>query len=255
MSDSNFPWELRIELEGSASLKVERKGRTVRFDPIDAPAADDIVVLTWSESQRVAATAEALQAGVHPTVVASAELGPWLDEQGATGRPTAPCTVDGVEIELMAYQPIPYAEGAELGYKVVSALSDPLGAARRLRRRARLPKSAPVVVGLRLPSGQRLVHLNLSLHRHTPADWLEQAVARFGGADWVVVGVDYGHDEAFYQQISRFEPGHLLVADLVGDDRRAMGLPTGVLTPLVDRLVADGHSAYVFPCRSSLRFE
>ena len=43
MSSKPFPWRLRIEHEGRNSLRLERPGRTVRFDPI----------LHWVERGRI----------------------------------------------------------------------------------------------------------------------------------------------------------------------------------------------------------
>lgn len=255
MADPTFPWPLRLQLEGFQSLRVERPGRAFRFDPIGEIGDDDVVILTWNEHERLAATAEAARAGRRPTVVAVPEILAWLAEQGAIDGHEAPVEIDGVRVELLPYTPIPYAEGAEIPRKIFSSLVNPARAARRLMQRRGLPEAPPVVAELRFPDGRRLVHLNLSLHDHTPADWLDQAAARFAGADWVVTGVDFGYEEGFLARLPRFAGGRLLVADLLSDTRRAIGLPTGVLTPLVDRLVAQGLDAFVFASHASFRFE
>lgn len=251
----DFIWRLRLEHEGAASIRVTRRGRTVRFDPLTPPGSDEVAVLTWDEHERVAATAAALREGRRPTVVAPGPVVDWLAERGVVEGGAPPLTVDGLQIEQLAYTPIPYAAGIEILYKARSAAFGPSRAARRMLQRIGGPRCAPMVTQITLPDGGRLLHLNLALHRWTPRDWLDEAVARFGGADWLVAGVDHGDEDAFAGHVGRFEARHLLVTDLVNDVRRALGLPTGLLTPLVDRLVSDGLPAYVFATQASFRYE
>lgn len=81
----SFPWELRLEHEGYASIRLERAGRSFRFDPVtpsevwaalgETPAAlpiadDDVVVLSFAEHERLVATAHALRDGRRPMVIA-----------------------------------------------------------------------------------------------------------------------------------------------------------------------------------------
>ena len=75
----DFPWRLRLEHEGFSSLRVERRGRRVRFDPVESPDSDDIVVLTRCWPEHLDATAKAVQAGTRPTVVAAAAVIDWLE--------------------------------------------------------------------------------------------------------------------------------------------------------------------------------
>lgn len=255
MGDPTYPWALRLELEGFQSLRLERPGRFLRFDPIGEIAADDIVILTWNEHERLAATARAIRGGKRLTVVAVPEILTWLAGHGSFDGHEAPVEIDGVRIELMPYQPIPYAEGAEIPLKVLSSLVNPARAARRLLQRRKLPSAAPVVAQLTFPDGRRLLHLNFALQSHTPEPWLAEAVARFREPDWLITGVDYGYEASFLERIPRFGAKRLLVADLLSDTRRAIGMPTGVLTPLVDRLVEQGLEAYVFATHASFRFE
>ena len=82
-----------------------------------------------------------------------------------------------------------------------------------------------MIASVTLPDGRRLLHLNLALHRATPAPWLEGAVKRFGNPDILVVGVDAGEEEAVAEKVTPFGAKQLWVADLVGDVRRRLGLP------------------------------
>lgn len=251
----DFPWRLRLEHEGFASVRVERRGRLVRFDPVEPPAADDIVVITRAWPEHLDATVQAIEAGVRPTVVAEPEVLSWLARRGDLDGHRAPVTLDGVSIETLAYTPIPYAEGAEALRKVRSALVRPGRAVRRLARRARLPKAEPVVVQLTLPDGGRLLHLNLSLHGGTPETWLSEAAARFGGADWIMAGIDHGHDDEMLQRIQRFGEGRVMFTDLLHDSRQAVGLPINLLTPACDRAITQGVDAHLFVGGAGMRFE
>ena len=255
----NFPWRMRLTHSGHSAVNAEWAGRTFRFDPFDAPDPDDQIVLTWHECERAEGTLSAIRGGRNPRVIAVPALRMWLHEAGDCLDQTPGGTVDKkdeqVLVEALEYQPIPYATPAEFMRKTKAALLNPLMAAKRLRGRVGLPEANPIVVQLTFPDGARLVHLNCSLHQDTPADWLDKAVERFGGADWVVVGVDYGEDEAVLQRIGRFDPKHLLVTDLVNDTRSAIGLPTNILTPTVDALCDQGLDAVPFVEGASYRYE
>ena len=252
---NDFIWRLRLEHEGAASIRATRPGRTLRFDPVTPPESDDIVVLTWDEHERVAATAQALRDGRRPMVIAPDAVLQWLAQRGVVEGAPAPVVVDGLRVEQHPYAPIPYAAGVEILHKARSAAFGPGRAARRLLQRVGGPRCEPVVTQVTLPDGARFVHLNLALHRWTPAAWLDDAVARYRGAEWVMAGVDFGDEDAFASQVGRFEAKNILVTDLVSDVRRALGLPTRLLTPLVDQLTAAGLPAYVFATQASFRYE
>lgn len=264
MVDPNFPWALRLELEGGASLRIERRGRWFRVDPTrpDAPWAplgevpcatplrdDEVVLLTAAEPERVEATVEARGRGVAPPVLAQPEL---LAYVGGPGH-TPPAEIDGVAVSFLPYAPAPVPRAERLRGWVAAAR-----APRRLLQRVqqdKLPAAPPVAFQLRFPDGRRLAYLGLALHSQTPAAWVEQAIAAYGGADWLITGVVEGEQAALAQALPRFAGKRVLVADLTGDLRRAAGLPHGLLTPLVDGLVEAGIDAYVFATRSSFRFE
>jgi hypothetical protein len=251
----DFPWRLRLEHEGAASIRLERRGRRVRFDPVGEPDADDIVLLTRTWPEHLDATARAVAAGTRPTVVAEPEVLSWLARKGELDAHRAPVTLDGVQVETLAYTPIPYAAGAEAVRKVRSAVLRPDRALRRVARVARMPKADPVVVQLTFPDGARLLHLNLALHAGTPPGWLDEAAARFGGADWIVCGIDYGHDDEMLARIRRFGDGRVLFTDLINETRQAVGLPVNLLTPACDRAITQGVDAHLFVGGAGMRFE
>ena len=252
---SPFPWRLRLEHEGAAGITLERKGRRIRFDPRRPVVAGDIVILTGNWPEHLQATVEAIQGGLNPTVVAAPEILAWLSEKGSLQPFDGTTTIDGVHIETEAYVPIPKHTPRELMFKVGSALVRPDRAARRLVQRARLPEASPRIVQLTFPDGSRLLHLHLSLHQNTPEAWLAEATRKYGGATWVVVGVDHEESPAVRERIGRFGGNHVLFTDLIAEVRRQLGLPTQLLTPLVDLVLNDGIEAYVLVSQACFRFE
>ena len=250
---TDFPWALRLVHEGHSSIRVERPGRWFRFDPFEAPQPEHQSILTWNECERAEGLLRAVHAASTPRVMASPVLLDWLQSQG----PVHPAwdEVEGVKVEMLEYEPVPYATPIEFVRKTRAALRKPGLAAKRLYKRVGLPEAAPVVVQLTFPDGRRLLHLNCSLHQWTPADWLDDAVGRFQGADWILVGIDYEEEEAVFERIQLFQGKQVLVTDLVNDTRRELGLPVGILTPTVDRLKAAGVDAYPFVEGASFRVE
>ena len=230
--------------EGDYALRLAGPGRTLLVDPRRSPDPQELVVLLWGEFERVDATARATHTGLRPTVFALQPILFWLQGLGRVEGTIPPVQVDGWSVELLAYTPIPYAAGLEVAWKGLSALRRPVRAAQRLMRRMELPDCKPVIASVTLPDGRRLLHLNLALHRDTPAAWLEQAVKRFGHPDILVVGVDAGEEEAVTKNVPLFAAKQVWVADLVGDVRRHLGLPR----PHPERVVqALGGSARLLP--------
>jgi hypothetical protein len=237
------------------SLRLDRPGRTLRFDPRAPPAADDVVALTWAWPEHVDGTAAAAAAGARPTVVAPSAVLQWIAARGDVDGGAAQLQVDGMHIEQEPYAPIPWATPSEAVFKAASALRRPDRALRRLALRRGRPSAPPVVTRVTFPDGEQLVHLNLSLHAGTEAPWADALSGRWGGARWLIVGVDHGHDDAVLRHLPAFQARHIILTDLLSETRRALGLPTRLLTPLRDRAVAQGLDAYVLVSGAALRFE
>jgi hypothetical protein len=255
MSSQPYPWRLRIEHEGRNALRLERPGRTLRFDPLVPPRPDDIVALSWNWPEHLEGTARAVEAGERPTVLAHEHTLAWLSERGPIDGLLAPVEVDGLRLEQLPYTPIPWATPTEALHKAASALRRPDRAVRRLLRKRGLPDVAPVITHVRFPDGAGLLHLNLSLHRDTPAAWLDEVVARFGSPEWLIVGVDHGHGDAVLELLPRLGARFVILTDLLAETRRELGLPVELLTPLGDRATARGLDAYIFVSGAGLRFE
>ncbi len=247
---------LRLRHLGCAGLLLQLPGgRCIAVDPPSDPGPEASLVLSWNEAERLEGTAVALRSGRSPELLARPELLDWAAHRGAVNASRFPAELCGLRIEAQSYRPIPYATAYEAMLKSRSGLLDPLRAARRLVARARLPSSPPQVLRFTLPDGRRLLHLNCSLHRWTPQDWLEQLAADWGGAELVLASWDTDQADEFMARIGHFAPGRLIVADLVNDVRRELDLPVQSYTPTADRLQAQGLSTLVLASGTALRFE
>ena len=243
----DYPYRLKIEHADRAELRLSRRGRPIVFDPALAPTADDLVILTGPD--RLRATADAVRAGVRPTVLAAPEitealaaLGP-MDTLAPTTSPHA--LPDGLVVSWLAYPTVP-ASPRTLRSMV---------ALRGLRDRTRAPQVPARVWQLTFPDGARLLHLDLALHADTSPAWIDQAVAAFHGPEWILVGCAFGASTAVARWLPRFEGRRVMVVELVNSDRREQGLPVELVTPLRDRLVGLGVEAHVFATQASYRFE
>jgi hypothetical protein len=252
---STYPWRLRLYHEGGSSIRLERPGPWLRFDPDGVEDIDHLHLLHAATNTSIRGLKQAIEAGQHPTVVASSECMdrfPVLTE--ASGH-SPPVDFDGLEIRSLSYTPRVAEDAEGLLKKLGRAVRYPDQAARRMLEGQREAEGSPSIFDIRLPDGGRLLHLHLSLHDQTPADWLERVSTEFRGADWILVGVPYGQDEAVARHLPGFEGKLLLLTDLINEQRASAGLPTNVLTPTVDRLKNDGLSAFPFSAGSSYRFE
>lgn len=243
---TNYPYRLRVEHEGWAGLCMQRRGRTIRFDPARPVAPGEIVIVTASDPERLAHVDTGQFSVVAPQ--------PVLDWLRPSDGHSAPVTLDGVQIEMVPYVPASSQVSALL-HKVQGAALRPSSAARRLLAQARGPRAAPQVTFLTFPSGERLVHLNLSLHHQTPSDWLTHIQTRAAGAQWLIVGVVPGQGEAVLQALAGFSAQKVLFTDFVADTWRSLGRPVELLTPTADQAIAMGIEGYVFVSQASFRFE
>jgi len=251
------PYRLRLQHEGMLSLRAQCAGRSLRFDPRYPPTDDDIVVLTWAWPEHLHASAAAFAAGCCPHVLAPPPVLDWLATHGAPAAclHAESLTINGIGLRLQTYAPIAWATPDEALRKARSAITRPDRALRRLRLKQGLPTSQPQIVLVDLPDGGRLAHLNLSLHQNTPQDWLARLLPQLQGVDWVLLGADYGEQPAIERILPTLDVGRIMLVDLLSQVRAALGMPTELLTPLCDRLRAQGLDAYVFPSNVSLRFE
>ena len=253
--DSAFPWNLRMEHLGFAHLRLQWAEGLIHFDPCGGIGEGDVVVLLWNWSERLAATAEAVREGKKPIVAAAPEILEWLQGFGELEGSTGGADVGGIGIELRAYQPMPEHSVRENLRKARSVLTHSRQVARRLRRKRRLPSCQPNIACLSFPSGARLLHMNLSLHRFAERSWIESVQKEFSRPNWLIAGCDYHHEQSVLAALPGFEAERILVTDLLGDSRRSIGLPVQLLTPVVDQALSSGLEAYVFSPHASFRFD
>ena len=239
-----FPYRLRMVHEGLAGLRLETAARVLRVDPASPVAPQEAVILTSSDPERVR---HARGLGADTPLIAPA---PLLERLSPADGRQAPTMLDGLQLEL-----VPYTPCADWLSRVQGSLTRPDRAAARLLARARVPRCPPHVLLLTLGSGERLVHLNLSLHSETPADWLAALQERVRGAEWLLLGVPYGEGEAVLRHLKGFEARHVLFVDLAAETRRHLGRPTELLTPTADQAISQGIDGHVFVSQASYRFE
>ena len=251
----DYPYRLKLVHPDGAELRLERKGRWFRIDPAEAPAPNEVVVLTGSSPERVSVTAQALRDGASLTIVAAEPLLAFLKGIGSVEGYPFPSTVDGVPIDALPYVPVRGVKPLSSFWMGSIRRPRPGNALRHLMERARLPEVEPCVLQFTFEDGARLVHLDLSLHRETAETWVDAAVARFGNPEWLVVGCPYGEAESVARHVARFAAKRVLVAEIINTSRRALGLPTELVTPLRDHLVTAGVEAHVFGTQTSFRFE
>lgn len=214
------------------------------------------MILTGPSPARLRGTMEALKQGRRLTIVAPDAIFEAMAKLGPVVGGAGPRQVDDLKIDGMLYTPPPPNAGS-IGARLQAsvAAARPRATLKRLAEQVRGPGGEPWIVELTFPDGARLLHLDLSLHHKVDEAWVSRAAARFGNAEWTIVGMGYGEGTAVVQWLPRFGPNHVLFAELVNGERRELGYPTELVTPYRDRLVAGGVEAHVFATQTSFRFE
>lgn len=218
---SGAPESLRLRHLGSSGLRIawgERGDGSCVVD-IDPPeVASGRAIITWSETERVA--------GARPGMLAAAPVLSWLGMEGIALDTAAPGVgYAGFDVSAIAFTPIPWATPTEAVRKGLIGLRSPGLAVRRLSRTLRRPADPPLAL-LLSRGGFRIALLGQALHRFQKASEIERLVRFFGGADVLVAGTDFDDEAATAALMERFGAGELVLADLIGPVRRALGLPT-----------------------------
>ena len=258
---ANISWKLRMEHQGFSHLWLSWTNGNIHFDPNTALQDGAIVILLWSWPERIMQTAREIEKGTQLIVVAAQEILDWLDNFGSFEGHADQYIGNGLSIRLTPYEAFPawiFPEGMER-FRIL--FRHPKTSLIRLFQKKGLPISMPRSAELVFPSGAKLVHLNLSLHRKQQESWLQAYAKQCGDINWLVTGIDYNQTEMFIQNLSFFNSPLILVTDLLSDSRKSLGLPTQWLTPIVDQLLdifttqKSAKQAFVFAPHASFRFD
>lgn len=217
---------LRLVHLGWSGLGVEVGEARVAVDPPEATGRTTLV--TWSEAERVRGARNERDA----TVVADGRVLAALGRTGVAARPGEEMDLAGVRARWVPYTPIPWATPMEALRKTASGLRAPRLAAARLRWTLRRPDDPPHALALRL-GGARVALFGQSLHRFLDEEAFARLVAAMGEAEVAVAGTDYDDEAACAGWLARVPARVRVVADLVGEVRRLLGLPTRPLAATV----------------------
>lgn len=249
----DYPWRLKLIHDGHRCIRVERKGRFFSFEPQEA--FHEVGLLLGGEEERLRGLYATARNGGGEVALPDF-LREKLGEIGGIEMHGFPAEVDGVKLEAFSYMPQLQPDRDSGVLRMRQAMRHPRKTARRLMEGEESRESGEAcVLQLTFPDGSRLLHLDLSLHNETPKEWVAAAQERFGGAEWIICGVEFGQDAAVLEHLPGFGDGIYMIADLVNEERSQKGMPTNLLTPTVDKLVDSGLKAYPFPPKSSFRFE
>jgi len=102
-------------------------------------------------------------------------------------------------------------------------------------------------------SGGRLIYLGHALHAGTDPAWVKEAVSRFSGADWLLVGVPDEGGAAVLAHVGAFAAKQLLVMDL-RPPRKSNKITTHIAL-WVDQLKTMGLPVMGVAPQVSVRFE
>ena len=256
----NISWKLRIEHQGYCHLWLSWPQGNIHFDPTTDIETDDLVILLAPTPERISDTAKAISAGKKPVVVAAQEIIDWLRAFGDFPGYADKCTYKNITVSLTPYEPFPawvWPEGLE---RIRAGIRHPRSVLKKIITKRSMPHSMPRVAELTFPSGAKLVHANLSLHRLQQESWLKSYAQQCSSVDWLIAGVDHKQASSFTQNLSFFDSPLILVTDLLSDSRKEVGLPTQWLTPVVDSLLDHFQEnntqqlAFVFAPHASFRF-
>ena len=264
----NYPWLLKLVHEGGSTIRVERDGCYFCFNPTGDFQGVSVVI--GHEQISLSGVRQTISYGTRPKVVCNPEIADLLQGEGAIELQDTSKTIDGMDVGIMSYTPCepkvlrfprltnPASATRRAKHRVMrmtEALTEPSKAVKNLINRGSPQHFSPAIVELTLPSGERLLHLNLSLHSNTDPNWVKQAQERFSGADWVIFGTAWNQESGLFSHLKGFNGKRYIFADLVNDSRREKGLPVNTMTPVADKLIDQGLEIHLFPPQASLRFE
>ena len=256
MNTHAHPWKLRLVHHGFSHVDLAWEGGEIHFSPLTSVASDSIVVLlsAWPEALKGVQAMVANQQWC--TVVADKSLLNWLADKGWPRDKLHPkLDQSGLVIELESYKPIPALTPKEAFYKGWETVKRPWRTVNRVREHNRTPSSDPQIAWIQFPSGKSLAHLHCAFHQRQDSRLEGLWTDRASEATWVIVGADHEEHNHCAAAFEKLKSEHVLLTDLIGDYRRAAGLPCSLLTPLADTVIGKGRLVQLFATQVTHRFD
>ena len=249
-------WKLRLVHHGFSHVDLAWEGGQIHFNPLQSVGSDAVVVLLTSWPEALQGVQEMISLRTYCDVIAPTGLVDWLSSLGwPRDRLHTRWNNDGLEIELEGYTPIPALTPKEAVYKGWETLKRPWRTASRIRAHQETPSIKPHIAWFTFPTGKKLAHMHCAFHqrqdRQSEARWLERA----SDATWVIVGADHEEHSHCAEIFQQLQSEHVMLTDLIGDYRRAAGLPCALLTPLADKVIGTGRLVQLFATHVTHRFD
>lgn len=256
MNTHAHSWKLRLVHHGFSHVDLAWEGGQIHFNPLQSVGTDDVVVLLSAWPEALQGVQSMLRSKSWCTVIAPQAVVNWLNSLGwPSDRLDTSFTEAGLSIELEQYAPIPMLTPKEAVYKGWETLKRPLRTIRRLRAHRETPSCEPHIAWITFPSGNVLAHLHCAFHRRQDPQFESTWIKRASEATWVIVGADHEEHEHCAKAFEQIQSEHLLLTDLIGDYRRAAGLPCALLTPLADQVIGNGRLVQLFATQVTHRFD
>ena len=256
MKTHAHPWKLRLVHHGFSHVDLAWEGGQIHFNPLRPVDTDDLVVLISSWPEAVQGIQEMLQNRTWCTIIAPQSIVDWLDSQGWPIEKLQTSFANaGLSIDLEEYSPIPMLTPKEAIYKSWETLKRPWRTIERLKAHRSTPTCDPHIAWITFPSGKRLAHLHCAFHKRQDPQAESRWIERSSAATWVIVGADHEEHSHCAEAFEQLKAEHVLLTDLIGDYRRAAGLPCALLTPLADKVIGNGRLVQLFATQVTHRFD
>ncbi len=213
--------QLTLQHLGMSGLCLTLDEDSLCVDP-PLPVADDPVLITWSEAERVSGV------GGAGAVLADPDVLDWLGVSGVPLIPDRPARFGAFEVAVLPYRPIPYATPREALRKTFIGLRRPHVAARRLAHTLSRPAAPPLAVRLDW-SGMRIGLCQQALHRFVTPAGADEVRAFFADCHVAIASPDFDDEEACGRMLGALGARRAVLIDSIGPVRRMLGLPTRAL--------------------------
>ena len=256
MNTHAHSWKLRLVHHGFSHVDLAWEGGQIHFNPLQSVDPDDLVVLLSAWPEALQGVQTMVRNRTWCTVIAPSMLIDWLSSLGwPVERLHTSFDKEGLSINLEEYEPIPSLTPKEAVYKGWETLKRPWRTLNRMKAHRETPSCSPSMAWITFPSGKMLAHLHCAFHRRQDSQLESVWIERASEATWVIVGADHEEHEHCAKAFEQLQSEHVLLTDLIGDFRRAAGLPCALLTPLADKVIGNGRLVQLFATQVTHRFD